>query len=294
MTETNRSFLELHVAVFLFGFTAILGELITMHPLLLTWWRVVLTSCFFFFVPGLIRAWKRIPRERIFKFTLVGFIVAIHWLTFYASIKASNASITLVCIATTAFFTALLEPLVMKQKMSFIQVGLGILIIPGMALIVQATDNSYHWGIVLGLISAFLAASFGVLNKKWLDKHDTRAVTWIEMIAATLLLSLFIPFVFQSGKVDTLWPSVTNWLYLLILALLCTNLAYLLALRALRHLSAYTTALTINLEPIYGIILAALLLHQYDELNVRFYAGALVILLSVIGYSILKNKFNLH
>jgi drug/metabolite transporter (DMT)-like permease len=211
-----------------------------------------------------------------------------HWLTFYAAIKASNASITLVCLATATFFTALIEPFVMKQKVSMIELGLGLAILPGMILIVNSTNGQYTWGIFLGITSAVLAATFGALNKRYLGSQDPISITLIEMVAATLLLSLCLPFILSSSENVSLWPSQVDWIYLIVLALLCTNVAYLLALRALRHLSAYTTALTINLEPLYGIILAAILLGQHHDLNIRFYFGATIILLAVIGYPLLK------
>lgn len=288
MTPKTKSFLELHIAVFLFGFTAILGEVIDLHPLALTWWRVLLASLFFLFVPRIIKRVKQIPKRLILIYLGIGGIVALHWLTFYASIKASNASITLVCLATTTFFTALIEPAVMKQKVSLLQLGIGIIILPGMILIVNSTGSENHWGIILGITSAILAASFGALNKKWMGEEDPISITLIEMVAATLLLSLCIPFIFQSTEAIKFMPSTMDWLYLIILAVICTNIAYLLALRALRHLTAYTTALTINLEPLYGILLAAILLGQHNELNIKFYVGAAIILLSVIGYPVIQ------
>lgn len=290
MTEVNKSLIELHIAVFLFGFTAILGEVIDMHPLLITWWRVILASAIFLFIPSIVKHLKVVPKKRIVTFLLIGCLVALHWLTFYAAIKASNASITLICLATATFFTALIEPMVMKQKINIWQVGLGLAIIPGMAMIVHSTSSTYHWGIILGLVSAILAATFGSLNKRYLEEYDPKAVTLLEMLSASLLLTFFLPFLFQSIALSEFWPSPMDWLYLIVLAALCTNVAYLLALRVLRHLSAYTTALTINLEPVYGIILAAVLLGQHNELNLRFYIGSSIILLAIVAYSILQKK----
>jgi len=290
MTPTNRSYIELHFAVLLFGFTAILGEVISLHPILLTWWRVVLASAFFLFFPRIYRHLKSISKRHVRIFVGIGFLVALHWLTFYWSIKTSNASTTLVCLATTTFFTAFIEPAIMKQQVSRLQVGLGLLIIPGMVLIVNSTSDAYNIGIILGICSALLAATFGTLNKRWLGDHDTVTVTWIEMVAASVLLTFFLPFVVSADTIDELWPSLKDWIYLVVLALLCTNVAYLLALRALRHLSAYTTALTINLEPVYGIILAAILLNQHEELNLKFYLGASIILFAVGLYSYLQKR----
>lgn len=290
MYSVKRSFVELHIAVFLFGFTAILGELIELHPLILTWWRVVLASAFFLVLPSMMRNVRSISKSLIRIYFGIGLLVALHWLTFYAAIKASNASITLVCLATTTFFTALIEPAVMKTRVSKLQLGLGLAILPGMILIVNSTGGQYIWGIVLGIMSAVLAASFGALNKRYLGGQDPMSVTLIEMVAATVLLTVGLPFVLYHDAGSGLWPGKMDWIYLILLALICTNVAYLLALRALRHLSAYMTALTVNLEPLYGIILAAVLLAQYQELNMRFYYGAAIILIAVIGYPMISRK----
>ena len=290
MTPTKKAFIELHIAVFLFGFTAILGEVIDLHPLVLTWWRVVLASVFFLFFPRIFRRIATIPKRLFLTYFIIGGIVALHWLTFYAAIKASNASITLICLATATFFTALFEPLIMKKRISTIELGVGLAILPGMVLIVNSTAGQYSWGIILGLSSAILAALFGALNKRYLGDQDPISVTLIEMVAATALLSLCLPFIISSTSDVSIWPSNLDWFYLIVLALICTNVAYLLALRALRHLTAYTSALTINLEPLYGIILAAILLGQHHDLNIRFYIGALVILLAVIGFPLLSKR----
>lgn len=288
MNEEKRSLIELHIAVFLFGFTAIFGELILLHPLILTWWRVLLASIFFIFLPRVIRQAKRLDRQLRWIYFGIGMIVGLHWLTFYASIKSSNASITLICLATTTFFTALLEPLLLKKKWSILQIALGVAILPGMVLVVEATGKAYLSGILLGLISAVLAATFSTLNKKYLRVSNPMSVTFIEMVSATVLLSLFIPFLLKGSEEIKIWPSAKDWLYLLALALICTNIAYLLALRALRHLSAYISALSINLEPLYGILLAAVLLNQHEELNTKFYIGALIIILAVVGYPVFR------
>lgn len=290
MKEYRRAFIELHIAVFLFGFTAILGEVITLHPVALTWWRVLLTSTIFLAFPRIWRNIVNLSRGDFIRFSIVGVLAGLHWLTFYWAIKASNASITLVCLATTTLFTAFIEPLVMRTQLQKLQILIGVIIIPGMVLVVNSTGVEYHLGIVLGLISAVLSATFGALNKKWLRGKDPITVTFVEILAATLCLSCFLPTMFSSEGLFDFWPDSMDWLYLFVLAALCTNVAYVMALRVLRSLSAYQVALTINLEPIYGVTLAAILLAQHEELNVQFYLGALVILLSVFGYPILVNR----
>lgn len=290
MTQYQRDILELHIAVFLFGFTAILGEVISLHPVALTWWRVLLTTAIFVAFPRIWRNIVGLSRGDWVRFSIVGVLAGLHWLTFYWAIKASNASITLVCLATTTLFTAFIEPLLMRARPKKLQILIGLIIIPGMVLVVNSTGVEYRLGILLGLISALLSATFGALNKKWLRGKDPITVTFVEILAATVCLTCFLPAMFSGEGVFDFWPGTMDWLYLFVLAALCTNVAYVLALRVLRSLSAYQVALTINLEPIYGVALAAILLAQHEELNAQFYLGAAVILLSVFGYPILVNR----
>ena len=291
MSVQKKAYRDLHIAVFLFGFTAILGDLIDLKALPLVWWRVLLTSgSLLFLIKGhLIR---KIPTKVILQYMGIGVIVALHWLTFYGAIKMANASIALVCLATTSFFTALLEPLLLGKKVRGYELALGLLIIPGMALIVQNTDLSMLAGIGVGLSSALFAALFSILNKKMIAQADEMSITFIEIGSAWLFLSLVLPFVLlgESGSMQ-FWPSLKDWAYLLVLALLCTTWAYILALKALHHLSAFASNLTINLEPVYGVILAYFLLNDSSELSLGFYIGGLLIVISVFSYPLLRKRF---
>lgn len=293
MTPTQRAYLELHIAVFLFGFTAILGDLIQLSALLIVWWRVLLTSISLAFIIRVGRLFRTLPPRKILTFMGIGVIVAIHWVTFYGAIKLSNASIGVIAMATTSFFTSLIEPMVMRQRVKWYELALGLLIIPGMALIVNSTDLSMIKGLLVGLLSAFLASLFATLNKKLITHSDERSITFLEMGSAWLFLSIVIPiWVFYSGEPADIWPPTwTDWGYLLILALLCTTLAYVLALRSLQHLSAFASNLSINLEPVYGILLAWLLLNENEELKPGFYLGAGVIVLAVFSYPLIKRRF---
>ncbi len=281
----------MHVAVFLWGFTAILGALISLSALSLVWWRVLLTSVSLVFLlrPG--SAFRRLSRKTILQFAFVGALTGVHWLTFFGAVKLSNASITLVCMATTAFFTAIIEPLLLKKKINWGEIGLGFLVVPGMALVVESVEVSMHMGILVGLISALLAAFFSVLNKKWLQNAEPLSITFIEMSSAWVLLSLFLPFYFYSQPDAALLPSWKDFALLLVLALACTTLTWILALRSLKYLSAFASTLTVNLEPVYGIFLAWLILHEDKELSARFYWGVVLILLVVFGYPFLNKRW---
>lgn len=290
MSPTKRAYFELHIAVMLWGFTAILGDLIQLPALQLVWWRVLLTSFSLLFFLRSGRIFWKIPRKSIIRFAFAGALTGLHWLAFYGSIKLANASIALICMATCAFFTSLIEPLLMKSKVKWYELALGFLIIPGMVLIVENVESGMRIGIWVGLFSSFLAAIFSILNKKWINDAEPLTITFIEMTAALLLLSLVLPFYFLAEPTSTLLPTLTDFLLLIVLALLCTTLTWVLALRALKHLSAFASTLTVNMEPVYGIFLAWILLDDHRELDSGFYWGVALIMLVVFSYPLFNKK----
>ncbi len=290
MNEVSKAYLKLHIAVLLFGFTAILGDLISLSALSLVWWRVLLTSISLLFLIGFGRNLKRLPRTLILKYMGIGVIVAVHWITFFGAVKYSNASICLIAMATTSFFTAFLEPVLLKQKIKGYEILLSLMIVPGMMLVVNNIDYSMINGIWVGLISAFLASLFSILNKKLVNEAEPMEITFLELGSAWLFISLLMPFYLQSAEASFL-PTFSDFAYLLVLALLCTTLAYVLALVALKHISAFAANLTVNLEPVYGIVLAWLILNESEELSMGFYVGCGVILLAVFSYPFLKSRF---
>ncbi|MEM8908402.1 MAG: EamA family transporter [Bacteroidota bacterium] len=291
MQPNQRAYLELHFAVLLFGFTAILGDLITLTALVLVWWRVLITSISLFFLIRLGADLKTLPRPLILKYMGIGVLVALHWICFFGAIKLSNASICLVCMATTSFFTALLEPLFFRDSIKWYELLLGLLIVPGMVLVVNNTAWNMLAGIGVGLLSALLAALFSILNKKLVDQAAPMSITFLELGSGWCFISLLLPIYFWQNPQELFWPQGTDWWYLLILALLCTTLAYVLALRALKYLSAFAANLTVNLEPVYGIALAWLILQENKELSNGFYWGCTIILLAVLSYPLLKKRF---
>jgi drug/metabolite transporter (DMT)-like permease len=218
--------------------------------------------------------------------------VGSHWVAFYGAIKLSNASIGVISMATTSLFSALLEPLILKRKFDWLEFGLSLLIIPGMWLVVNGIDVSMITGLLVGLFSAFLAALFTILNKSQVGKVEPLRITFVELGSATLFLSPMLLFNgFQNGFAG-FWPlDGIDWMYLLILVLLCTTLGYVLALNALKHLSAFTSNLTMNLEPVYGVVLAWVLLQENKEMSPGFYWGAALIMVVVFSYPLLKKRF---
>ena len=287
MSQT-RAYLELHLAVFLWGFTAILGDLIQLSALALVWWRGLITSISVLFLLRNGLNIRHLSRRNLLQFGFVGMITGLHWVTFYGAIKLSNASITLVCMATCAFFTSLVEPLIMRKKVNRAEIFIGFLIVPGMALIVQNVEVKMHLGIVVGLLSSLLAAIFSTLNKKWIDNAEPLPITLIEMSSAWLFLSAVLPFFFHADPGAVLLPSAKDFALLLVLSLLCTTLTWVLALRAMKQLSAFASNLTVNLEPVYGIFLAWAILGEHKELSSGFYWGVVLILIVVLGYPFWK------
>lgn len=292
MKNVTRAYVELHVAVFLFGFTAILGDLIQLTALALVWWRVLLTSFSLLLLIQVRKLFREMPRADLRRFMGIGILVGLHWICFYGAIKLANASIALIAMATTSFFTSLLEPFLLRQRVKWLEIALGILIIPGMILIVNSTDLSKLNGLWVGLLAAFFIALFATLNKKWIGNYNVLDITFLELGMACLFLSTVLVgyFLITKESLSTLLPSPTDWLYLLVLSLLCTTLAYVLALRSLKHLSAFASNLTVNLEPVYGIALAWIILGENEELTSGFYWGGAIILLTVFSYPLLKRR----
>lgn len=290
MENPRKSLIGLHFAILLFGFTAILGELISLDALPLVWWRLLLASVSF--LPVL--WWKRLIDLSSFysnwkPLVLVSVFLAFHWVTFFLSVKLANASVAVLCIATVPLMTAFFEPLITKRTFRWSEVIFGLLIIPGMFLVVSSVDAAMYGGIIAGLISAMLAAMFTTYNKSIVGKGNTIFFTSVELVFAFLILSVFVIFSKIFGYSPGLTPvPVSDWKYLLLLALVCTTVAYTLSFAALRHISAFTANLSISLEPLYGILLAAFILNQYENMTPGFYLGALMILLVVIIFPIFE------
>lgn len=292
MNKVKQAYLELHIAVLLFGFTAILGDLISLSAIVLVWWRVLITSVSLLFLIKFGRRLKNIPRRLVVQYMAIGVIVSLHWLCFFGAVKYSNASICLVCMSTTSLFASILEPMMLSEKrFEWHELGLGLIIIPAMAMIASTTELEMKMGIWIGLLSALLAAVFSIWNKKLVNESDPMEITFIELGSGWLFLSLLMPFYLSYGENIPFWPTYADLGYLLILALLCTTLAYVLSLRALKYISAFASALTVNLEPVYGIILAWLILKENEELNATFYIGGAVILLAVLSYPFMTRRF---
>ncbi len=271
----------MHIAVFLAGFTAILGKLINLNEGLLVWYRLLITVVTLLVLQYFKKQLQRLSFKEAMKFFGVGAIVAVHWVTFYGSVKYANVSVALVCFSATGFFTAFLEPLILKKPLAFVEVLLGLLTLAGIYIIFNFHPQ-YKLGIALGIISAMGSALFPVFNKKLVQQYQPHTVVVYEMAGGFIALSLLIPIYLQQFPAAYYLPTATDWLWLLVLGWFCTVLSFELQLKALKKISAFTANLTYNLEPVYGIIMAFIFFKENKELNYQFYAGTALILLAVI------------
>ncbi|MEQ1799585.1 MAG: DMT family transporter [Lacibacter sp.] len=281
MNATTKAFLQLHTAVFLAGFTGVLGRLIDLNEGWLVWYRMLLSIIILLLILLFSKKSIRIERKYLLQCISVGGMIALHWVFFYGSIKYANISIALVCFAATGSFTAILEPVIYKRKIDLFEIFLGLLVLLGIYLIFHF-DVQYKTGIMLGVAAAFLSALFPIFNKRIIQKVPAANLTLYELGGGCLLLSLLLPFYLQFSPASTAIPSVSDWFWLLMLSMFCTVLAFQLSVSALKKISAFTANLTYNLEPVYGIALAFFIYHENKELGTGFYWGISLILLSVL------------
>ncbi|NSL87909.1 EamA family transporter [Chitinophaga sp. Mgbs1] len=276
----KKSFLHLHLSVFLAGFTGILGKLITLNEGLLVWYRLLITAVTLFVLFRLQGTLKKLPWKDILPIGATGVVIALHWLFFYGSIKYSNVSIGVICFSLTSLFTAVFDPLINRRRFDVAEMLLSMLTLFGILLIFHF-DTQYRTGIVLGIISAMFAALFTVFNKRLIRRFDTNTITFYELSTGFVVLTLFMPLYLYLFPVASLLPTSMDVVYLLILAWACTVCMYLLSMSALKKISPFTVNLCFNLEPVYSIILAFLLFHENKMLNNAFYGGLACIMLSV-------------
>ncbi len=285
--KLRNAYLMLHSSVFLWGFTAILGRLIAVSALSLVWWRMLFTSISFILLMGGFRKLQTLDRKDVYRMMGIGVLVAMHWITFYGAIKLANASVALVALSTMSLFTSILSPLYNKTKIDKLEMGLGIIVIPAMVLIVNQLDFSMRLGLAVGVVSAAFSSSFTILNKRLIDRIPPLSMSFIELSSGWLFLTLFLPFfAFQSDA--TFLLDTRDFILIMILTLACTTLPYVMSLKALKEVNAFTISLSLNLEPVYGLLMAAYFLHENRELTPGFYIGVVFLMATVIGYPFLK------
>lgn len=277
----RKAFFQLHIAVFLAGFTGILGRLITLNEGMIVWYRMSITAITMWVLFGLMKRIKKIPLVDMIKISSVGFIAALHWITFYGSIKYGNVSVALVCFSAISFFTALFEPVILKKRINWKELVLGLFTLSGIYIIFHF-DTQYKTAIILGIISAILAALFPIFNREFLKRTNVETMLIWQQTGGVLIWTLIIPFYLQKFPTENLIPGLVDWGWLLVLAWFCSVLAFQLSGYALKRLSAFTVNLSYNLEPVYGIILAFIVYKENQFLSKWFYVGFVIIAIALI------------
>ncbi len=283
-----KDYLHLHVLVVIAGFTAILGKLISIGAIALVWYRMLIAGILMFLYIKIIRLEITVDLKTKLKFFGAGIIIALHWITFFESINQSNVSIALAMFSTGAFFASFIEPLIYKRRIIWYEIVFGIIVIIGVFLITQS-EIKYLNGILLGIFSALFSTIFAVINGRFIETHKATVISFYEFISGVAFLTFFL-LVFQGGFDASFFVLSTNdWIYIFILASVCTAYAFIGAVDVMRTISPYTVILTYNLEPVYGIAIALLLFPETEIMSSQFYYGAILILSTVLLDTLLKN-----
>ena len=289
MPPASRARLQVHFCVLLWGFTAILGKQITLGALSLVWWRMLLVTAALLLLPRVWRGIRAMPTRLRWAYAGIGALVSLHWLTFYAAIKLSNASVGATCIALGPVFLAFVEPWIAKRRFDPRELLIGVAVIPGVALVVGGVPHDMRLGIAVGVLSALFVALFGSLNKRLVEHGDPLTVTCLELGTGAAFLTLLAPWLPHTGPAFVT-PGPHDTALLLVLAFGCTLLPFALALVALRHMSAFETQMVTNLEPVYAIVLAMILLGEQRQLGAAFYGGVAIILAAVFSHPLLHRR----
>jgi drug/metabolite transporter (DMT)-like permease len=278
----KKALIQLNVAVFLWGFTGVLGRAITLDSTMLVWWRLLITMISLWVLYIVQGKARRIPVRSILSISLIGTVQALHWVCFYASIKLANITIALTCLSTTALIAALIEPLVVRnKKFDAFEIVLGLFAIAGI-LVIYNTHLQFSTGIVVGLLSALLTVLVSVSNKTIVDKYHPEHITLYQLTGGFLGLTILLPVFHYLFPEKWAAPTPWDWTWLIILSWVCTIFTFLLYIKALKNVSAFTVNLALTLEPVYGIVLAFVIYHENENLSNWFYLGFGLIAIAVI------------
>jgi drug/metabolite transporter (DMT)-like permease len=289
---TTKDYIKLHFIVFLWGFTAVLGKLVSIPSVEMVFYRTLLAAAGMGAVILMTRGTFTVSKSDFIKISLTGFIVAIHWLTFFGSGRVSNPSTSLVGFATCSFWAALIEPIAKRKKIQWLEIGLGIVVIIGLYIIFVG-DFQYPLGLFLAIISGLTAALFSVINSKLVVRVSAHTITFYEMASACLIIFLFFPLYqntwAEEGQLN-LVPLWSDWIYIAIMAWACSVYAYSVAINLTKKLSVFFIQLALNLEPVYGITLALIVFGEKEVMGWNFYAGTIIIISAVALYPFLKKR----
>ena len=290
---SSTDYLKLHFIVFLWGFSAILGKLVTIPAVEMVWYRAILAAVGMGMVIYFTRGTFKVQRADLLKLSGIGCIVALHWIAFFGSARVSNVSVSLVGFATNSLWAAVLDPWFNRSRIKKYELLLGLIVITGL-YIIFSFDFEYKLGLLLGVLAGFTSALFSVFNSRMVKRVSSRTITFYEMIGVFLATGLFLP-VFQLSGAGIQWPalpSAMDLLYIAVLAGVCSVYAYTVAIELMKRISVFMIQLTLNLEPVYGIIMAVIIFGQEEKMNLNFYVGTLIILGAVITYPVVKRRFD--
>ena len=290
-TNNFKYYIHLHLLVFIAGFTAILGELISISSIPLVWHRMLIATLLTLIYLIISKNKVSIDFKTFLKLSLPGLIIALHWITFFEAIEQSNISITLAMFSTAAFFTSFIEPLIFRRRIIYYEIIMGLLVITGVYLITMA-EISYLNGIILGVLSALFSSLFSVFNGMLVKKYSPVIISFYEFLSGVVFITIYLIITksFSSIYIEGIFSL--DYLYLFILGSVCTAYAFIAAVDLMKYLTPFTVVLTYNLEPVYGIILAILLFPDQEKMSFMFYIGAILILATIIINSIIKNRSN--
>jgi drug/metabolite transporter (DMT)-like permease len=280
----KKALLQMHTAVFLWGFTGVLGRAITLDSIWLVWYRLFITIVSLWALYFLIKKIRKISLRSALTISGIGFVLVMHWICFYASIKFANVTIALTCLSTTALLSSLLEPLILKKSFDAFEIVLGMFAVAGI-LIIYNTHVQFSTGIIIGLLSAILTVLASVLNKRIVDKYEPEQITLYQLSGGFLGLTILLPGLYFLFPVENLIPAPLDWLWLFILSWVCTIFTFFLYIRCLKRISAFTLNLTLTLEPVYGIVLAFIFYKENKDLSEWFYAGFGLIIFAVLFHT---------
>lgn len=289
LNDKVKNYFHLHFLVFIAGFTAILGELITIKAIPLVWFRMVIASILMLIYIKIAKVKLKINVKSILRLSIAGIIIALHWITFFGAIDESNISITLAMFSTGAFFASFIEPIIYKRTIIWHEILFGLIVILGVFIITQS-EIKYLTGILLGISSAFFSSLFAVLNGRFLKKHSATVISFYEFLSGVFFISVYILFFGEGFSKDFFNLSQSDFGYLFILASVCTAYAFIASVYVMKTISPYTVVLSYNLEPVYGIIMAIILFPEKEKMSNSFYYGAIIIISVVILNAILKNS----
>ncbi|MFM2190770.1 MAG: hypothetical protein RL491_1156 [Bacteroidota bacterium] len=286
----KRAYFLMHLAILLWGFTGIFGKALEMSEGMIVWYRMAISAIGL--APFVLRKGFKLPSSsQLLYIACVGGLVALHWVLFYASIKTSNVSIALSCFSTVSLFTALLEPLMRRQMPKLPEILLSVVVICGLYLIFMVSQT-FWLGMLLAVASALLGSLFTIFNKRLTNSHSPIDITFYELIAGFAVLSILLPFYFNTTGNSFQIPSSMDWIWLLLLGLICTSFAFTISLKALKVLDPFTMNLSVNLEPLYSIVLAWFFFDEAEMFSPSFILGTLIILSSLVVHTRYKWKLN--